>query len=177
MRVIINPTTGEVSFDVDTVDDAIKLARSVYVEPEATKAEVSSCEASATAELTGAQYDAWAFLVANENTPNGVHLSAVARHLKVNNSAAGQRMMKLVELGYALIQAAMRKADTPNLEALKAAFPETWAELQVRYNSPGGLLPSERPTEFCPGEDDPRCKGICTVHAVTGRIMDPDCFR
>ena len=44
---------------------------------------------------------------------------------------------------YALIQAAMRGADTDNLEKLKAAFPATWDELQKRYHAPGGLLPGE----------------------------------
>lgn len=41
---------------------------------------------------------------------------------------------------YGLIMAAMRNADTVNLEKLKAAFPEQWAELQARYNAPGGCL-------------------------------------
>ena len=44
---------------------------------------------------------------------------------------------------YALIQAAMRRADTQNLRALQSAFPETWADLDARYNAPGGLLPGE----------------------------------
>lgn len=44
---------------------------------------------------------------------------------------------------YALIQAAMRQADTNNLEKLKSLFPGTFKELQIRYNSPKGLLPKE----------------------------------
>ena len=44
---------------------------------------------------------------------------------------------------YGLIQAAMRQADTDNLEALKIAFPETWKELQSRYNAPSGVLPGD----------------------------------
>lgn len=44
---------------------------------------------------------------------------------------------------YALIQAAMRKADSINQEILKAAFPEEWADLHARYNAPGGFLPGE----------------------------------
>jgi len=40
---------------------------------------------------------------------------------------------------YALIHAALRQADTDNLEKLKAAFPEVWDELQVRYLSRVGL--------------------------------------
>lgn len=46
---------------------------------------------------------------------------------------------------YALLMAAMRKADTRNAELLQAAFPDTWAELQARYDAPGGVLPDERP--------------------------------
>jgi hypothetical protein len=44
---------------------------------------------------------------------------------------------------YALVMAAMRQADTHNVEALKQAFPETWGELVRRYNAPGGVLPEE----------------------------------
>jgi hypothetical protein len=44
---------------------------------------------------------------------------------------------------YALIQAAMRKADTDNLEKLKSAFPEVWEELNARYHVPGGRLTEE----------------------------------
>jgi hypothetical protein len=36
--------------------------------------------------------------------------------------------------------AAMRKADSDNLELLKAAFPAVWEELQQRYNAPGGMI-------------------------------------
>lgn len=44
---------------------------------------------------------------------------------------------------YALIQAAMRKADTTNLEMLKQCWPETYQELVRRYNAPGGTLEEE----------------------------------
>ena len=44
----------------------------------------------------------------------------------------------------ALLLAAMQRANTTNLERLKQAFPEVHAELEKRFNSPGGLLPSER---------------------------------
>lgn len=49
---------------------------------------------------------------------------------------------------YALIMAAMRQADTDNLEALKQAFPKVWDELQRRYNAPGGILPEEADHDF-----------------------------
>jgi hypothetical protein len=44
---------------------------------------------------------------------------------------------------YALIMAAMRQADTVNLECLKEAWPEIWRELNARYHAPGGILPEE----------------------------------
>lgn len=47
----------------------------------------------------------------------------------------------------AIIMAAMRKADTDNLELLVNAFPQVFTELQQRYNSPGGWLPED---EDCP---------------------------
>ena len=48
---------------------------------------------------------------------------------------------------YGIIMAAMRRADTDNLELLKEAFPSTWRELQERYWAPGGYLPGEVPVE------------------------------
>ena len=44
---------------------------------------------------------------------------------------------------YALIMAAMRQADSDNVVKLRAEFPETWDELQLRYHAPGGLLDGE----------------------------------
>lgn len=41
---------------------------------------------------------------------------------------------------YALIMAAMRKADTLNAAILRQSFPAVWAEVDVRYNAPGGLV-------------------------------------
>jgi hypothetical protein len=48
---------------------------------------------------------------------------------------------------YALVMAAMRRADSTNFELLKMAFPYTAAELQERYDAPSGLLPGERNEE------------------------------
>jgi hypothetical protein len=63
---------------------------------------------------------------------------------------------------YAVIQAAMRLADTGNAALLRAAFPEVWDELQERYNAPGGLLldPDCRDGKCraCPGG---RCEHGC----------------
>lgn len=44
---------------------------------------------------------------------------------------------------YALIQAAMRKADTENLDRLRQAFPEVWAELRERYYARGGRIAAD----------------------------------
>ena len=45
---------------------------------------------------------------------------------------------------YALIMAAMRKADDNNIEKLKYGWPEVWTELYTRYHAPGGLLEGEQ---------------------------------
>lgn len=44
---------------------------------------------------------------------------------------------------YALLMAAMRQADSDNLEKLKQAFPLVHEELAARYNAPGGFLGRE----------------------------------
>ncbi len=44
---------------------------------------------------------------------------------------------------YALIQAAMRQADTDNTAKLAQAWPQVWLELQARYNARGGVLVGE----------------------------------
>lgn len=41
---------------------------------------------------------------------------------------------------FALIMAAMRKADSSNLLRLKMAWPHVWEELQARYHAPLGLI-------------------------------------
>jgi len=44
---------------------------------------------------------------------------------------------------YALIMAAMRKADSTNASKLRSLWPEVSAELQYRYWSADGLMPGE----------------------------------
>jgi hypothetical protein len=39
-----------------------------------------------------------------------------------------------------IIMAAMRKADSFNLEVLRCTFPDLFEEFRQRYNAPGGLL-------------------------------------
>lgn len=45
---------------------------------------------------------------------------------------------------YAIIMAAMRNADSDNIEKLKLMWPEIWEELGKRYRSPGGILPKDK---------------------------------
>lgn len=44
---------------------------------------------------------------------------------------------------YALIQAALRQADSDNLTKLRRAFPEVYDDLRERYHAPGGALPED----------------------------------
>ena len=48
---------------------------------------------------------------------------------------------------YALVMAAMRAADSENIERLRSAFPDVYEELVSRYNAPGGVLASDRPAD------------------------------
>ena len=41
------------------------------------------------------------------------------------------------------------RADSYNIVRLQRAFPDAWAELQARYDAPGGLLPGERDSTTC----------------------------
>lgn len=44
---------------------------------------------------------------------------------------------------YALLMAAMRRADTLNVAMLRSCWPAVWDELQARYDAPGGYIPSD----------------------------------
>lgn len=46
---------------------------------------------------------------------------------------------------YALVMAAMQRADTFNALKLRHAFPEVWNEVDQRYNAPGAVLPGDPP--------------------------------
>jgi hypothetical protein len=43
----------------------------------------------------------------------------------------------------AWIMALCRKSDTKNTAIIQRCWPEIWAEMQARYNSPGGILRGE----------------------------------
>jgi hypothetical protein len=49
---------------------------------------------------------------------------------------------------YALIMAAMTKADPDNVQALTQAFPKVWDELFKRYHAPGGVLSEKEEDEY-----------------------------
>lgn len=57
---------------------------------------------------------------------------------------ASQELEKKDVPFYALIMAAMRKADSTNIWKLRVAWPELWTELEARYHAQGGVLPGER---------------------------------
>jgi len=44
---------------------------------------------------------------------------------------------------YGLLAALVRKADTDNLDKIKAAWPGFVEEFMARYNAPGGDLPTD----------------------------------
>ena len=44
---------------------------------------------------------------------------------------------------YSLLEAAMRCADGTNMALLKAHWPDVYADLQARYNAPGGVLDTD----------------------------------
>ena len=43
-----------------------------------------------------------------------------------------------------LLMAAMRTADSQNIELLKRGWPDVWNELKARHLAPDGVFPSER---------------------------------
>lgn len=55
---------------------------------------------------------------------------------------------------YALIMAAIRKADDRNLQLLMLAWPDVYREFVSRFNAPGGVLPED-------GEPAPMAKPNC----------------
>lgn len=79
---------------------------------------------------------------------------------------------------YGVVMAAMRLADSDNVEKLKSCFPETWTELGARYHARGGVLPDD-PFFLCrdcgtishhPEDKMNQYCGAC--HTFTGDIRD-----
>jgi hypothetical protein len=70
---------------------------------------------------------------------------------------------------YALVMAAMRRADSDNAELLRLAWPDVWGELLARYNAPGGLLPGEDGTGVTTGVT--RRIGIADLRAAIAKAQ------
>lgn len=71
---------------------------------------------------------------------------------------------------YALVMAAMRRADSFNHARLNAAFPEVHRELLERYDRPfGGVLRSEPPA-LIEAACEQRC-GVCGRHVEAAEIV------
>lgn len=66
---------------------------------------------------------------------------------------ASKRIARQDPSFYALLMAAMRKADDNNLSFLQDCWPGVWQELQARYNAPGGVLPSDDNLTRLPSEE------------------------
>lgn len=91
MKVHVNPD-GTMDFDVQSADD-IKLLR------EATT-NGHNAEAPKTMALNEIQYEAWTFLVENDNE-FGVHFMRYAEAKEITDKAAHYRLKTLVNMGYA----------------------------------------------------------------------------
>ena len=66
--------------------------------------------------------------------------------MSINDYLTSQKLAsKVYECGsgnefYSLLMAAIRFADTDNMEKLRGVFPDIINELKERYNAPGGAL-------------------------------------
>jgi hypothetical protein len=63
--------------------------------------------------------------------------------MSIHDYQISRKICELDPPFYALIMAAMQRADTTNQQALSQAFPTVWSELIERHHSPGGLLKGE----------------------------------
>jgi len=70
---------------------------------------------------------------------------------------------------YALLMAAIRKADTTNTAKIKYAWPELWDEMQARYNAPGGILREDCGPDGCYVEASGECVSPYTCAHGEGR--------
>lgn len=83
---------------------------------------------------------------------------------------ASREILKTDPPFYALIMAAMARADTPNGDLLRASWPHIWDEAQARYNAPGAILPSDNAAPpFDPVHEIPMYQARCTS---CGLIVD-----
>lgn len=99
----MNPATGAMEFDA-TPEEAVEMMK-LHQEVSATQERAQETEeilaAANESGLTTAQYTTWNYLVENENSPNGVTVSAVARQLRITHTAASARLQDLARRGLA----------------------------------------------------------------------------
>lgn len=93
MKVRIEPDgTVELELDDPTqMHAALKIVNQL-------RGEEQQAEESDLNGLTSEQYELWSWLVENDS-PGGVHLAAIARHIGTTNGAANQRAIKLMRAG------------------------------------------------------------------------------
>lgn len=129
MKITINPTSGELSFDVDAdnpteLHEALRIARQirngkeventarallVFSDDDEIPAEdlivpatngVTEEEKVAASLQTREQFETWLYLRRNDRV-RGVALAGVAQRFKLSSTAASARCGTLVKLGYA----------------------------------------------------------------------------
>lgn len=115
MKVRINPD-GSMEFDVDSVEDAAALVRVATGRRRGRSSRAVSKETPTAKlplevplkvednrnnpELNTMQFKVWSYLVDNDSD-NGVHIAAVARHIGIKKDNASWWCQTLVKLGYA----------------------------------------------------------------------------
>lgn len=104
MKVSISPE-GNVELDVSNgeTENAIELIQKLQQtnkEKESVRALEHAERIEKTTELNGWQYDLWNWLCDNDNI-NGIPIAAAARHFELTSGAMGQRLARLVKIGYA----------------------------------------------------------------------------
>lgn len=93
MKVRIEPD-GTVELELDNpqqMEPALRLVNQLRgAEAEPAEGDLNG--------LTSEQYNLWSWLVENDS-PNGIHLAAIARHVGCSNGAATQRAITLMRAG------------------------------------------------------------------------------
>ena len=101
MKVRVLPD-GTMEFDATPVE-AVELMQAQQAktrERQQLKREVEASRAAEGNSLDGVSYRTWSWLVDND-TPEGIHISRVAAAFGLSNTTANQRLLTLVQSGYA----------------------------------------------------------------------------
>jgi hypothetical protein len=99
-EITLNVTNGE-------TDKAVDLIRALRCDAQRAKTSANRSKSMAEAaqkvddsELNQLQYRTWEFLCENDN-PDGVHVSQLAKAFGLNRAAANTRLVVLTNMGYA----------------------------------------------------------------------------